>query len=286
MTLVPGYCKLPLSAFPLLYGTAWKEDRTTALCTDAFTAGFRGVDTACQPKHYQEHLVGDALHAAFTAGTLKREETWVQTKYTSIGGQDPKRVPYDARKPRAEQVADSVQVSRRNLKVDVIDSLVLHSPERDLKTTLVVWGAMEAAVNEGYVRNLGISNCYDLSFLVQLWNAATVKPSVVQNRFYEREGWDRELRRFCTEKSIVYQSFWTLTANPGVLRNPVFCSIANIRDCTPQQLLYKFLVDVGCQPLSGTTTHQAEAAAVMGFEFKLNDEEIAAIEATMPSRHK
>jgi len=284
MSLIPGYCQLPISAFPLLYGTAWKEERTTGLCAEAFKAGFRGVDTACQPKHYQEHLVGDALKEAFSSGVLKREETWIQTKFTSVRGQDPNRIPYDKGKPLAQQVRESVQVSRNNLKLDVIDSLVLHSPERDLDTTIIVWTAMEDAVTEGYVRNLGISNCYDIMFLRKLWDVANVKPIVVQNRFYEQENWDRELRKFCLEKSMLYQSFWTLTANPAVLRNPVFLEIANKRNCTPCQLMYKFLVDVGCQPLSGTTTHQSEAARVMSLDFTLTSEEIAAIDLTMPMR--
>ena len=38
----------------LIYGTAWKKERTTALVELALQSGFRGVDTACQPKHYHE----------------------------------------------------------------------------------------------------------------------------------------------------------------------------------------------------------------------------------------
>jgi len=281
MSLIPGYCALPLTAFPLLYGTAWKKERTTQLCTQAFTAGFRGVDTACQPKHYQEHLVGDALHHAFTSGQLKREEVWVQTKYTSIRGQDPKRIPYDHHASLTEQVAQSVQVSRTNLKVEVIDSLVMHSPERDLQTTLIVWRAMETAVHAGYVRNLGISNCYNLPLLKSIYDAAEVKPIVVQNRFYGDENWDRSIRSFCLDKNITYQSFWTLSANPGVLRDVSFKSVAEKYGVTAPQLLYKFLVDIGCQPLSGTTTHHEEAAKVMHLPFKLTDDEIATIDATM-----
>jgi CBS domain-containing protein len=45
----------------ILYGTAWKGDRTAALVEAAITLGFRGVDTACQPKHYHEPGVGDGL---------------------------------------------------------------------------------------------------------------------------------------------------------------------------------------------------------------------------------
>jgi len=281
MSLIPGFCKLKLANFSLLYGTAWKKERTTPLVSKALAAGFRGVDTACQPKHYQEDLVGDALFEAFSSGKLQREDVWIQTKYTSVNGQDPKRIPYDSRKSRPEQVAESVQVSRKNLKVEVIDSLVLHSPERNLETTLLVWGAMETAVHDGYVRNLGISNCYNLSFLKKLYDAVSIKPIVVQNRFYADENWDREIRKFCLQKNITYQSFWTLTANPGVLRNSGFRTIAQKYQLTPPQLLYKFLVDIGCQPLSGTTTHQEEAAQVIGLDFKLTDEEISIIDATM-----
>jgi diketogulonate reductase-like aldo/keto reductase len=42
----------------LLYGTAWKGDHTAALVTQAIHAGFRFIDTACQPKHYNEAGVG------------------------------------------------------------------------------------------------------------------------------------------------------------------------------------------------------------------------------------
>jgi len=279
--LVPGFCKLNLSSFALLYGTAWKKEKTTSLVTEAFAAGFRGVDTACQPKHYQEDLVGDALLKAFSSGQLKREEVWVQTKFTSIRSQDPKRIPYHSCKSLPEQVAESVQVSRNNLKVEVIDSLVLHTPENDLKTTLLIWGAMETAVHAGYVRNLGISNCYDFSLLKKLYDAVSIKPIVVQNRFYKDSNWDRSIRKFCLEKNIKYQSFWTLTANPDILNNAGFKTIAEKYQLTPQQLMYKFLVDTGCQPLSGTTTHHHEVAQVIGLKFKLSDFEISIIDATM-----
>ena len=42
----------------LIYGTAWKEDKTADLVELALAKGFRGIDTACQPRHYKEPLVG------------------------------------------------------------------------------------------------------------------------------------------------------------------------------------------------------------------------------------
>ena len=37
----------------LIYGTAWKKEATTKLVVQAVLNGFRGIDTACQPKHYR-----------------------------------------------------------------------------------------------------------------------------------------------------------------------------------------------------------------------------------------
>ncbi len=45
----------------IIYGTAWKKERTLDLVVKAIQAGFKGIDTACQPKHYDESLVGAAL---------------------------------------------------------------------------------------------------------------------------------------------------------------------------------------------------------------------------------
>lgn len=50
-----------LKAYPFFVGTAWKKEKTTELVTKAVLTGFRGIDTACQPKHYSEALVGKAL---------------------------------------------------------------------------------------------------------------------------------------------------------------------------------------------------------------------------------
>lgn len=62
---------------PFIYGTAWKKENTKKLVTEAVTAGFRAIDTAAQPRHYREELVGDALRDAFESGILTREEIFV-----------------------------------------------------------------------------------------------------------------------------------------------------------------------------------------------------------------
>jgi diketogulonate reductase-like aldo/keto reductase len=63
-----------------IYGTAWKKDQTKKLVKEALVAGFRRVDTAAQPRHYQEHLVGDALREAYSDGVVNRENVYVSVE--------------------------------------------------------------------------------------------------------------------------------------------------------------------------------------------------------------
>ena len=111
----------PIPAF--LYGTAWKEERTEALVAQALAAGFRGIDTSHQRKHYFEAAVGQAV-----AGTpIARAEPFLQTKFTFQAGQD-KRLPYDPKADIATQVNQSFESSLDHLGTDYLDSYLLHSP--------------------------------------------------------------------------------------------------------------------------------------------------------------
>jgi diketogulonate reductase-like aldo/keto reductase len=62
---------------PFLYGTAWKKEATTKHVKQALEAGYRAIDTANQPRHYREDLVGDALRTAYAEGTVGREDIFV-----------------------------------------------------------------------------------------------------------------------------------------------------------------------------------------------------------------
>lgn len=61
----------------LMYGTAWKKQQTAVLVYQAIKAGFRGIDTAAQPRHYQEHLVGEGIRQAIEEGLVKRKDLFV-----------------------------------------------------------------------------------------------------------------------------------------------------------------------------------------------------------------
>jgi hypothetical protein len=45
---------------------------------EALAAGFTAIDTAAQPRHYREDLVGKALRETYAEGKLTRENIYVR----------------------------------------------------------------------------------------------------------------------------------------------------------------------------------------------------------------
>lgn len=255
----------------LIYGTAWKKEKTADLVITAVKYGFRGIDTACQPKHYHEAGVGEAIQRLASEGIL-REDLYIQTKFTPLGGQDPFNIPYNKSAPLSEQVAQSFEVSKKNLGVSYVDGLILHSPLENIERTMIVWQAMEHIYHQQETKLIGISNCYDLEILQQIYETASIKPTVVQNRFYSDTDYDAEIRAWCQEKKMIYQSFWTLTANPQILSSEIVQKAAHEYQKTTAQIFFRVLVDIGIVPLTGTCSdqHMKEDLEIFNFDLPLS----------------
>ncbi len=246
---------LPSSVPHFLYGTAWKEDRTAALTERALRAGFRGIDTANQRRHYFEAGVGEGLATAYRTGIVTRDDLFLQTKFTYQRGQDH-RLPYDPAARLAVQVAQSLASSLEHLGTDHVDSFVLHGPSSGDEWTdddAEVWEAMRKERDAGRTRLLGLSNV-SLQHLEQMEAAHSELPAYVQNRCFARLGWDRAVRAFCDQRKISYQGFSLLTANPEVLRHPPLIRLAEKLGATPAQVVFSFARAVGMLPLTGTSS--------------------------------
>lgn len=238
----------------ILYGTAWKEERTAGLTELAVRAGFRGIDTANQRRHYFEDGVGAGLAAAYRSGVVTRADLFLQTKFTYQRGQDH-RLPYDPAVSLALQVTQSMGSSLEHLGTDYVDSFVLHGPASNYGWTDAdseVWEAMRKERDAGRTRLLGVSNVS----LDQLQGMVAVQaelPAFVQNRCFARLRWDRDVRLFCKERGITYQGFSLLTANREVLEHPPLIEIAGEMKLSPAQLIFAFARAVEIVPLTGTS---------------------------------
>jgi diketogulonate reductase-like aldo/keto reductase len=255
------------------YGTAWKEQATEELVARALAAGFRGIDTANQRKHYDEQGVGRGIKS------VPREELFLQSKFTFVDGQDH-RLPYDPSASIAEQVRQSFESSLEHLGTDHLDSYLLHGPsQRDGLGAAdhEAWRAMEALAQAGRVTLLGVSNvtARQVQDLVAL---AKVPPAFVQNRCYAERLWDRAVRALCAKHDMVYQGFSLLTANQQVLAHPDVIAIAARRGKTAPQIVFRFAQQVGILPLTGTSksAHMTQDLAIEALD--LRADEIAQIE--------
>jgi diketogulonate reductase-like aldo/keto reductase len=271
----------PPSLIPdFLYGTAWKEDRTTTLTELALHTGFRAIDTANQRRHYFEEAVGRGLATAYRAALVTRDDVFLQTKFTYQRGQDH-RLPYDPAATLAVQVAQSMASSLDHLATDYVDSYVLHGPSSNFEWTrddAEVWEAMRKERDAGRARLLGVSNV-SLQHLQQMAKERAELPSFVQNRCYARLGWDRAVRQFCRENRITYQGFSLLTANQEVFRHPLIASLTTSTNATPAQIIFSFAHSLGILPLTGTTDSEHMKQALASRDLTLPPAAVEAIES-------
>ncbi len=262
-----------------LYGTAWKENETQRLTELALQLGFRGIDTANQRKHYHEAAVGKAITAAVARGLVVRDELFLQTKFTFQSGQDH-RLPYDPTAPIPLQVEQSFASSLEHLGTESVDSYLLHGPAQRVGLASADWDAwrgMEAIYDSGRVHLLGISNV-TLEQLRRLHASARVRPHFVQNRCYAVRSWDRDIRNFCSAHGIVYQGFSLLTANRDVMASAELLRIAERYGRSACQIIFRFALDVGMLPLTGTTNADHMRADLDVFDFCLEPDDIRRIE--------
>ena len=267
-----------------LYGTAWKENETQRLTELALKQGFRGIDTANQRRHYYEAAVGRAIAAAIKSGWVVREDLFLQTKFTFQSGQDH-RLPYDSAAPIPIQVEQSFASSLEHLGTEFIVSYVLHGPTQRIglaSDDWAAWRAMEVIHESGRARLLGVSNV-TLEQLRSLCQDARVRPRFVQNRCYAVRSWDRRIREFCAANDLIYQGFSLLTANRDVMARPELIRIAERHGRTVSQIVFRFALDVGILPLTGTTDADHMRADLDVFDFHLEPDEVARIERLVPA---
>jgi diketogulonate reductase-like aldo/keto reductase len=127
------------------------------------------------------------------------------------------------------------------------------------------------------VKLIGVSNIgfEQLQLLVE---RSEVKPAFVQNRCYARTQWDARVRALCHANDMIYQGFSLLTANSTELNRPEMYAISKRLGCSLAQVVFRFALQVGMIPLTGTTSknHMQEDLAI--YEIELTEAEIDIIE--------
>ncbi|HEX3358588.1 MAG TPA: aldo/keto reductase [Tepidisphaeraceae bacterium] len=258
------YTKLPLNngttAIPALgFGTLIPDPVATRSATRAaLEAGFRVLDTA--ERYRTEKEVGEAMQEVFKAAQIKRQDVFVITKLWNTNH-------------RPDRVKPAFEASLKKLQLDYLDLYLIHTPfafqpgdEQDPRdangntiydksvTLLDTWKALEALVDEGKCKAIGLSDV-SLEQTKEIFDAARIKPAVVhaESHPYLPE-WD--LVNYCKKNGIVFQAFASLghSSKPNLLEDPVITAIAKRVNKTPAQVCLAWAIQRGTAALTTSKT--------------------------------
>src|SRR5580698_2137792 len=258
------YTKIALNngstAIPALgFGTLIPDPVATKTATKlALETGFRALDAS--ERYRNEKEVGEAIQEVFKAGKIKREDVFIATKVWNNNH-------------RPERVKPAFEASLKRLQIDYADLYLIHTPfafqpgdEQDPRdangnviydkgvTLLDTWKALEALVDEGRCKAIGLSDV-NLEQTKQIFDAARIKPAVVhvESHPYLPE-WD--LLNYCKKNGIVLQAFAALghSSEPRLLEDPVITAIAKRVNKTPAQVVLAWAIQRGTALLTTSKT--------------------------------
>ncbi|HUH67951.1 MAG TPA: aldo/keto reductase [Mycobacterium sp.] len=245
-------------AIPALgFGTSLSDRKQTRNAVKtAVEVGFRHLDAA--ERYRNEAEVGAALKELFADGTVRRVELFVTTKLWNNNH-------------RPERVKPALQASLNRLGLDAVDLYLVHTPfafqpgddqdPRDPHGAVIyddgvtleeTWTAMEALVDEGLTRAIGLSNI-DAEGTRKIISTARIKPAVVEVESHPyHPQW--ELHELCKTHGIILLAFASLghALEPRLLDDALIVSIAGRLGKTPAQVLLAWGIQRGSAVLTSS----------------------------------
>jgi diketogulonate reductase-like aldo/keto reductase len=241
------------------FGTSLSDNtKTRNAVKTAVEVGFRHLDAA--ERYRNEAAVGVALKELFSAGTVRREDMFVTTKLWNNNH-------------RPDRVKPALRASLNRLGLEAVDLYLVHTPfafqpgddqdPRDIHGAVVyddgvtleeTWAAMEAVVDEGLARAIGLSDI-DAEGTRKIIDAARIKPAVVEVESHPyHPQW--ELHELCKAHGIILLAFASLghALEPRLLDDALIVSIARRLGKTPAQVLLAWGIQRGTAVLTGSVT--------------------------------
>jgi D-xylose reductase len=285
----------------------WKVAKrdVVGLVQEAVRVGYRHIDSACD--YGNEVEAGAGIGAALSEGLCRREDLWVTSKLWNT---------YHA----PEHVRPAAERSLRDLGLDYLDLYLVHFPialryvpfedryppgwifDPSAATPRMeavpvplseTWQAMEALVDAGLVRRIGVCNC-GVALVRDLCAHARIGPAVLQVEMHPYLAQEK-LLRFCREDGIAVTAFsplgapsyvplGTATAADSVLDHPTITKIARDVGRTPAQVVLRWGVQRGAAVIPKTSRLERLRENLAVFDFALTGEQMASITALDQNR--
>jgi 2,5-diketo-D-gluconate reductase B len=236
------------------FGTSSLGDCAEVVAT-ALKLGYRHIDTAW--KYGTERGVGEGMRAS----GVRREEIFLTTKVSH-------------EYLHAADFARSVDESLANLRVDHVDLLLVHWPEKNtpLPETMA---ALARAKRQGLARHVGVAN-FNIAMLdeaIRLCPEPIVSLQAECHPYLDQS----KLIAACRARGVVLTAYCPL-ARGRLQGDPVLAEIAARTGKTFAQVALRFLVQQGIVapiPRSSNAVRIAENLDV--FDFALSDGDMARI---------
>ena len=230
---------------------------------NALKCGYHLVDTA--RAYWNEDGVGRGIKRAIEEGFITRDVLFVTTKVWDSDFADAR---------------GSVLGSLERLGLDYVDLVLLHHVPRS--NDELGYHQMEELVREGKIRSLGLSNIYrDNDTFDRMFNAAEIKPVLVQNENHPFFHWD-DFQEYAAANSVQIESWYPLGGRgftQNYFNHPTLMAIAESYGKTVPQILLRWQVKKGfiAVPGSGNPEHIKENYDI--FNFELSDTDMDTINA-------
>ncbi len=245
--------KMPQLGYGVFQTPAEDTERCVA---EAIKVGYRSIDTA--QAYGNEAGVG----AAIAKSGLPREEFFITTKvWISNAGYEKAKV--------------SIEQSLQNLQSDYIDLLLIHQPFSDYYGT---YRAMEDAYKAGKVRAIGVSNFYPDRY-IDIDHFAEIKPTVnqVETHVFQQQKVAKEIMQAHNCQIMSWGPF--AEGKNDYFNNPTLKEIAEKHGKTTAQVALRFLLQSGVVLIPKTTHVERMEQNFNIFDFTLDAEDMAKIEA-------
>lgn len=282
---LPSGSVMPLNGF----GT-WKAPRevTTASVLAALEAGYRHID--CAAVYFNESAVGEAFSTFFSRGTVSRSDVFITSKvWNSCHARD--------------KVVEACKQSLRDLQLDYLDLYLVHHAfsweytglpiteenwvRRDADGAICwgsgvsledTWRGLEDCVDQGLVRNIGVSN-YSAALLADLLQYARFKPAVMQCECHVyNTRW--ELRGICKQFGVHFTMYSILgSGKTGPLGDDTVARIAKEKGASSAQVLIAWALAHGCSVLAKSTQKERIVQNFESEEIELSEKEVKELDA-------
>lgn len=279
---------------PILGLGTWKSNPGDVYraVKEAVRLGYRHID--CAPIYGNEAEVGRALTEAFDEGIVTRDRMWITSKlWCNAHG------PGD--------VLPATQKTLSDLQLDYLDLFLIHWPVAFRKDVVfpgsgeelialddlpisTTWQAMEALVDEGLCRHIGVSN-FSASKLKALVDGARLKPEMNQIELHPYLQQPAMLD-FRDENGVHLTAYSPLGSGdrpselkgkdePVLLEDPAISSIAQRHGISPAQVLIAWAIGRGTAviPKSINPERMRQNLAAAGIDLDPGDmQEIARLD--------